>query len=104
MNNFARIVDGVVTDIVVVPVEQIENGETYLNGLGLEGKWVSASANKEAAIGDTYVASTQTFKPAKPHASWKWNASEWSWAPPKDMPVDEKAYRWNEELTDWVEI
>jgi hypothetical protein len=104
MNHFAKIVDGLVTDIVVIPADQVDNAEYYLNSLGLEGKWVSAIANKEAAIGDTYVASTQSFKPPKPHTSWKWNASEWAWLPPKEMPADDKGYRWDEQLTDWVEI
>lgn len=104
MSNFAKIVEGVVTEIVVVPDDHISDAEAYLNGLGLQGKWVPAFANKEAVIGDTYVDSTQSFKPAKPHASWKWNATEWSWLPPKEMPSDGKPYRWNEELVDWVEI
>jgi hypothetical protein len=59
MAHFAKIEDGIVTNVVVVDNEHEENGEEYLNSLGLEGRWVQTSYNanfrgKYAAIGDTY--------------------------------------------------
>ncbi len=109
MAHFAKIVDGIVTNVVVVDNQHEANGEAFLNSLGLEGKWVQTSYNanfgkKFAAIGDTYVASTGNFKPAQPFASWTWSAAEWNWKAPKSYPTDGQAYIWNEELTDWVEI
>jgi hypothetical protein len=104
MSNFAKIEDNRVTQIVVVPESHIAEAETYLNSLGLEGTWVPAFGKKDAAIGDVYVPSTGNFKPAQPFASWKWNASEWAWLPPKEMPANDKGYRWDEQLTDWVEV
>lgn len=109
MAHFAKIEDGIVTAVLVVDNEHEANGEAYLNGLGLEGKWVQTSYNasfgkKFAAIGDTYVASTGNFKAAQPFASWKWNATDWAWNAPKAYPADGKHYAWNEELLDWVEI
>lgn len=108
MAHFAKIENGIVTAVVVVDNAYEENGEAYLNSLGLEGKWVQTSYNanfgkKFAAIGDTYVASTGNFKPAQPYASWRWNATTWSWEPPKVRPTDVRN-AWNEELQDWVEI
>lgn len=109
MAHFAKIENGTVTAVVVVDNQHEANGEAYLNGLGLDGKWVQTSysasfGKKFAAVGDTYVASTGNFKPAQPHNSWTWNSTDWAWKAPKPYPEDGKTYNWNEELLDWVEI
>lgn len=108
MAHFAKIEDGIVTQVVVVDNSQELRGQEYLNSLGLEGTWVQTSYNanfgkKFAGIGDTYVASTGNFKPAQPYPSWKWSNNDWAWICPKARPTDDKFYIWNEELTDWVE-
>lgn len=107
MAHFAKIENGIVTQVVVVDNSQEARGEEFLKSLGLEGRWVQTSYNanfgkKFAAIGDTYVESTGNFKPAQPFASWKWSAAEWNWLAPKPKP--EGAFIWNEELTDWVAL
>lgn len=108
MAHFAKIENGVVTQVVVVDNSEELRGQEYLNSLGLEGTWVQTSytasfGKKFAAPGDTYVVSTGNFKPAQPFASWKWSATDWAWSAPKAHPNDGKRYVWNEELTDWVE-
>lgn len=109
MAHFAKIIDGTVAEILVVDNKHEANGEAYLHSLGLDGKWVQTSFNanfgkKFAAIGDTYVASTGNFKPAQPFASWKWNANDWIWTPPKAKPDADNVYIWDEETLDWVLI
>jgi hypothetical protein len=109
MAHFAKIVDNAVSEVLAVPNAFELNGQEYLNGLGLEGTWVQTSYNatfgkKFAAIGDLYIPSTGNFKPVQPYASWKWSATDWLWNAPKSYPTDGKAYKWNEELTDWVEV
>ncbi len=59
MAHFAKIENGIVTNVVVVDNEHEDNGEAYLNSLGLDGQWVQTSYNnnfrgKFAGIGDTY--------------------------------------------------
>ena len=108
MAHFAKIENGIVTNVIVVDNAHEANGEEYLNSIGLEGRWVQTSYNatfgkKFAGIGDTYVASTGVFKPAKPFASWKFDDESWSWNSPKPYPTDGKEYFWNEEVKDWVE-
>lgn len=66
MAHFAKIEDGIVTQVVVVANEHEENGEAYLNSLGLEGTWIQTSYNgnirgKYAALGDTYDAENDVF-------------------------------------------
>lgn len=66
MAHFAKIEDGIVTQVVVVDNEHEANGEEYLNSLGLDGQWVQTSYNgnirgKYAAIGDTYDSVADEF-------------------------------------------
>lgn len=66
MAHFAKIEDGIVTNVVVVANEHEEDGEAYLNSLGLEGTWIQTSYNanfrgKFAGIGDTYDAEKDEF-------------------------------------------
>lgn len=101
MSNFAKIENGVVVDIIVLPNSQDENAAQYLTELGLEGTWVMAN---NASIGHTYDAEKDEFKPQKQFDSWKWNASKWAWVPPKAYPTDGKAYTWHEDIQDWDEV
>jgi hypothetical protein len=108
MAHFAKIEDGIVTNVVVVDNEHETYGEQYLNDLGLEGTWKQTSYNnnfggKYAAIGDVYDEADNTFKPVKPYASWTWNVDIWSYEAPEEYPADGKTYTWDEETTSWVE-
>lgn len=66
MAHFAKIEDGIVTDVVVVGNEHEVDGEAYLNSLGLDGTWVQTSYNgnirgKFAGIGDSYDSVADVF-------------------------------------------
>ena len=66
MAHFAKIEEGIVTQVVVVDNEHEQDGEAYLNSLGLEGTWVQTSYNgnirgKYAGIGDTYDSVADVF-------------------------------------------
>jgi hypothetical protein len=109
MAHFAKIENGIVTQVVVVDNSEEARGEEFLNSIGLEGRWIQTSYNanfgkKFAAIGDTYVASTGNFKPGQPFPSWTFSNADWAWKAPKSHPTDGKRYTWDEELTDWVEV
>jgi hypothetical protein len=81
MAHFAKVEDGLVTDVLVVPDEHEHEGETYLNGLGLDGMWVQTSYNtfggvhsegktpvryNYACIGFTYDPVRDAFIPSMP--------------------------------------
>lgn len=109
MAHFAKIENGVVTQVVVVDNSEEARGEEFLNSIGLEGTWVQTSYNanfgkKFAAIGDTYAPSTGNFKPGQPFPSWTFSNADWNWKPPTAYPTDGKRYKWDEELVNWVEI
>lgn len=67
MAHFAKVVDGIVTEVVVVDNEHETYGEKYLNDLGLEGTWIQTSYNnnfrgKYAGIGDIYDSTLDEFQ------------------------------------------
>ena len=106
MAHFAKIENGAVTSVVVVDNAHEATGEAYLNGLGLDGKWVQTSYSasvrgKFAGLGDTYNAKKDRFEPAKPYASWKWNEIQYAWEAPTAQPEDGD-YTWDEETKSWV--
>ncbi len=66
MAHFARIEEGIVTQVVFIDNEHETDGENYLPSLGLEGRWVQTSYNgnvrgKYAGIGDTYDEANDEF-------------------------------------------
>ena len=71
MAHFAKIEDGIVTNVVVVDNEHEADGEAYLNSLGLEGTWIQTSYNNNfrgrfAGIGYTYDAELDEFIAPEP--------------------------------------
>lgn len=45
MAHFAKVENGIVTNVVVVDNEHESYGEEYLHSLGLEGVWIQTSYN-----------------------------------------------------------
>lgn len=109
MAHFAKIENGVVTNVVVVDNEHEADGEAYLNSLGLEGTWIQTSYNanirrKFAGIGDVYNSDADRFEPVRPYASWIWSEENYGWEAPVAYPTDGKNYRWDEDTTSWIEV
>lgn len=66
MAHFAKIENGIVTQVVVVDNGHEANGQEFLNSLGLDGTWIQTSYNsnirgKFAGIGDTYDSAADVF-------------------------------------------
>lgn len=71
MAHAAKIENGIVTQVIVIPdgLGGDENDaaiQAYINGIGLPGEWKRTSYNasirgKYAGIGDTYDAESDTF-------------------------------------------
>lgn len=108
MAHFAEVdKNNIVIRVLVVSNEHEIDGSTYLSEiLGLGGTWIQTSYNnkfraKFAGVGDIYDISDDTFKPAKAHSSWLWNAESWEWLPPVAHPNDGLWYDWNEATQSW---
>lgn len=123
MAHFAKIEDGVVTQVVVVDnkdcadasgVEKEYIGAAFLERL-LGGTWKQTSYNGNirknyAGIGYTYNADIDAFVPPQPFASWIFNTNTAQWEAPVAMPEDAgtgeppKMYSWDEATTSWVAV
>lgn len=85
MAHFAKVENGIVTNVVVVDNEHETYGQQYLNDLGLEGTWVQTSYNanfgkKYAGLGDSFDG--ENFKPAEPDGNLGFDEDSWSWIMP----------------------
>jgi len=118
MAHFAKIEDGVVTDVIVVDNSDIldsegseseDIGKAFCNNL-LGGEWLQTSYHSNmrknyAVIGGTYDSTKDAFIPIKPYPSWVLNETTCQWENPTGVadpstPPDD-LYYWNEDTTSW---
>ena len=115
MAHFAKIEDGIVTQVNVVDEEYFHaNRETRYTGT-----WVQTSYNTQggihllggtplrknyAGIGYTYDETRDAFIPPKPFNSWLLNEDTCQWDAPVAYPTDGKMYQWDEEQQQWTEV
>lgn len=114
MAHFAKVVNGIVVQVIVAEHEFFE---TFVDSS--PGEWVQTSYNTSggvhlnggtplrknyAGIGFTYDKQKDAFIPPKPYQSWVLNEETCLWEAPTSMPQDGKIYSWDESKTSWVEI
>jgi hypothetical protein len=106
MAHFAKIEDGVVTQVLVVDNTEEHRGQDFLAiDLGLGGTWIKTSNNirkQYAGIGYTYDPVADVFIAPQPYLSWSLD-NNFDWQPPTPRP-EEGFWYWNEEDLKWVEI
>ena len=122
MAHFAKVEDGIVTNVIVADQEFVDNQD---------GTWVQTSYNtygnvhygkdgnsddgvalrgNYAGIGYIYDSTNDVFYPPKPHASWILGSNSWLWNAPITYPDDNKIYIWDEDVYQadnskgWVEV
>ena len=114
MSHFAKVVDGIVTQVIVAEPEFFE---TFVDSS--PGEWIQTSYNTHggqhrnggtplrknyAGIGYSYDRTKDAFIPPKPFASWVLNDDTCLWDAPTPMPTDGKPYTWDEATTSWKEV
>ena len=110
MAHFAKIVDGLVTTVIVAEQAFIatQSGTwvqtSYNTYGGVHSDGGTALRKNFAAIGHTYDSTADAFYAPRPYASWTLNSGTCLWEPPTARPSDAtKRYVWNEGSTAWVE-
>jgi hypothetical protein len=117
MAHFAKIEDGVVTQVIVVDnkdcadasgVEKEYIGAAFCERL-LGGTWKQTSYNGSirknyAGVGYTFDAARDAFIPPKPYNSWVLNEDTCLWEAPVAYPTDGERYSWDEATTAWVVV
>ena len=113
MAHFAKVVDGIVSTVIVAEPEFFD---TFVDDS--PGRWVQTSYNTKggqhpenrplrknyAGIGFTYDLVRDAFIPPQPFASWTLNEYTCLWNSPVAYPDDGETYEWNEETTSWIEV
>jgi hypothetical protein len=111
MAHFAKVENGIVTQVIVAEQDFIDSGEV---GTG----WIQTSYNTHggqhpegrplrgnyAGIGFIYDSVNDVFYAPQPYPSWTISAPTWIWQAPVPYPVDENVYEWNEETQSWVAL
>lgn len=108
MAHFAKIKNNVVTQVIVIDNENEENGQEFINSLGIDGTWIQTSYNGNirknfAGIGYSYNETLDAFIPPKPYASWLLDEETCTWNAPLEKPANEPCY-WDEETLSWIII
>ena len=122
MGHYAKIVDGIVTNVIVAEQDFIDSYDD-----GIPGQWIQTSYNTRggihyqpnsqepsidqskalrknyAGIGFTYDSTRDAFIPPKPYNSWILNEDTCLWECSIPYPNDGKTYIWNEEQLSWME-
>lgn len=114
MAHFAKVADGIVTQVIVAEPEFFD---TFVDNS--PGQWIQTSYNTQggvhanggtplrknyAGVGFAYDAQRDAFIPPKPFASWVLNEDACLWDAPTTYPTDGASYQWDEQSLSWVEI
>jgi len=112
MSHFAKVENGIVTQVIVAEQDVIDSGlfgsgwvQTSYNTYGGVHKNGGTPLRKNyAGIGFNYDQTRDAFIPPQPYASWTLNETTCLWDAPSEMPTDGKMYSWNEETLSWNEV
>jgi len=111
MAHYAKVEDGVVTQVIVA--DDKEWCETNLGGTWVQTSYntIGGVNNREGgeALHKNYAGIGYTwdgigFAAPQPYPSWTMNSATYFWEAPTVKPSDDKFYRWDEDTTSWVEI
>ena len=113
MAHFAKVENGVVTQVIVIEQDVLNLGHwgdpslwiqtSYNTSGGVHSQGGTPLRKNYAGIGYTYDSVRDAFIPPKPYASWLLNETTCQWGAPTPMPTT-GMHRWNEETLAWVEI
>lgn len=116
MKYFAKLdVDNNVLEVLMVSDEDITDpegneaevlGKTLLFNLTRHRFWKQVTEERKnfAGIGFKYYENLDAFIAPKPFPSFVLNEQTCRFEAPVSCPDDGKIYRWNEELTNWIEM
>ena len=113
MSHFAKVIDGIVTEVLVIEQDVIDTGlfgdpalfvQTSYNTYGGQHPEGRPLRKNYAGLGFTYDAERDAFIPPQPFTSWTLNEDTCLWEAPTPLPDDGKRYRWDEATLAWVEV
>jgi hypothetical protein len=110
MAHFAKVENGIVTQVIVAEQDIIDSGvfgdswiqtsyntvgnKHLLGGTPLRGNY--------AGVDSIYDAVNDVFYAPQPFPSWVLNKETWTWESPTPMPTDGQRYIWDESTISWI--
>ena len=123
MSHYAKVVDGVVTNVIVAEAdffrsfvdtsagEWIQTSYNTRGGVHYDPETGEPSADQTkalrmnyAVIGGVYDKERDAFYTKSPFPSWTLDEETCFWMPPTPMPDDGQIYDWDEATTSWIEV
>ena len=107
MANFAKVLDGVVVEVLSAEAAFFD---TYIDSS--PGNWIetfkdaNGKASKRynyAGVGRLYNVQADAFYAPQPFDSWTLNTTTYLWEPPVPYPSNGTSHRWDEDTRAWVE-
>ena len=103
MSYYAKVVNGIVDQIIVAEPEFME---TFIDSS--PGEWIKASKDGSIrknypGVGMEYDSTRDAFIPPKPFDSWTLNEDTCQWECPVERPEGGEKLIWNEDTQTWVE-
>lgn len=114
MAHFAKVENGIVTNVIVADQDFIDSG-----AVGDPSTWIQTSYNTRdgehpsgnplrftyAGLGYLYIAEHDVFVPPSPHPSWTLNTETFGWEAPIPAPEQKsgKIFIWLENEQRWEE-
>jgi hypothetical protein len=108
MSHFAKIENGIVTQVIVAEQDVIDSGilgdgwvQTSYNTHGGQHPNGTPLRKNYAGIGYTYDSQRDAFIPPKPFPSWTLVEDTCLWSAPIAIPTEGGPYKWNETNQSW---
>lgn len=113
MAHYAKVENGIVTQVIVADQEFIDSG-----ALGDPSTWLQTSYNtfggvhrsggtplrkNYAGVGYSYMPDIDAFVPPKPFPSWVLNSETGLWDAPVPRPENNLYVIWDEDIRNWKE-
>ena len=102
MTYFAKVVDGVVTNVIAADQDFIDNLLEDTPSRWIETFKDGSKRKNYAGIGFTYDMGRDAFIPPQPFASWTLDEDTCQWKSPVTYPDDGIRYIWDEDKKSWV--
>jgi len=115
MSHFAKVENGIVTQVLVIEQDVVDTGlfgdptlwvqTSYNTSGGVHSQGNTPLRKNYAGIGYTYDATRDAFIPPSPYPSWLLDETTCWWNPPTPMPTreddDQESLVWDETSTSW---
>lgn len=111
MSHFAKVENGIVTQVIVAEQDMIDSGifgegwvQTSYNTYGGKHPNNTPLRKNYAGVGYIYDENLDAFYAPQPYLSWVLDIESCLWQPPVPYPQDGKYYRWDELIINWIEV